>query len=94
MCILYGALHPAFGLRPSQIDDLAKDGGAPNTALPKGLTSLHGGHYIQRDQAEEPRPEAFDRLARSRLWQRTLEDVKAKERGLANDLPGHPAGVF
>ncbi len=30
-----------------------------------------------------------DPLARSRLWQRVLEDVQAAKRGVAKDIPDH-----
>lgn len=93
LCILYGALHPRFGLRSSELDEVSKNA-SPNTAIAKGLTAQVGGHYIQRDRVETPRPECFDRLARSRLWQRTIEDIKAEQRGLIRDLPGHPIDLF
>lgn len=93
LCLLYGALHPSFGLRPSELEKLPKNANA-NTSIAKGLTAQIGGHYIQRDRAETPRPECFDRLARSRLWQRTLEDLKAEQRGLIKELPGHPVDLF
>lgn len=86
LCILYGALHPKYGLRPSQTE---KEFPNAYKNLPKGTSADRGGHYIERDQAAVPRPEAFDRLACSRLWQRTLEDIQATKRGLAKDLPSH-----
>lgn len=91
MCILYGALHPKYGLRPSQTD-----AEFPNAykSLPKGTSADRGGHYISRDEAQPARPECYDMLARSRLWQRTLEDIKADERGLTKALPGHYPDVL
>ncbi|UZJ55985.1 hypothetical protein CBS101457_005305 [Exobasidium rhododendri] len=82
LCILYGALHPKFGFRPSQLEESK---GKPSI----GASKLVGGHYINRNVSTEARPECSDVLATSRLWERTLEDIKAKERGLDQVAPGH-----
>ncbi|KAK0546134.1 hypothetical protein OC846_005073 [Tilletia horrida] len=54
-----------------------------------GRSAQLGGKYINRLKESDPRPEVFDGLVRSRLWQRVLEDLKTKDHGLALDLPGH-----
>ena len=87
LCILNGALHPKFGFRPSQL--LESD-----QPPPEGMSAELGGLYINRNTALPARPECYDVLATSRLWQRTLEDIKAKERGLDNVLPGHLTGLL
>lgn len=92
LCILHGALHPAFGIRPSELKDLGGD--SPGTQLPKGFSAQRGGHYIQRERAETPRPECFDRLARGRLWNRTLQDINAQQHGYGQDLPQNPFGLM
>lgn len=85
LCILYGALHPQFGFRPSELQD---------DRVPfQGESAERGGNYIDRDTAKVPRPEVEDVLARSRLWQRTMEDLKVEERGLGKDVPGHLTGL-
>ncbi|MCO5577149.1 hypothetical protein L7F22_030972 [Adiantum nelumboides] len=87
LCILNGALHPKFGFRPSQL--LESD-----QPPPEGMSAELGGLYINRNTALPARPECYDVLATSRMWQRTLEDIKAKERGLDNVLPGHLTGLL
>lgn len=84
LCILNGALHPQFGFRPSELQDHEPF---------QGESAQRGGNYIDRDTAKVPRPEVEDVLARSRLWQRTLEDIKADKRGLGKDVPGHLTGL-
>ncbi len=47
-----------------------------------------GSKFVNRNIADATRrPEVDDVLARSRLWQRAMEDVKAEKRGLGKDLP-------
>lgn len=58
-----------------------------------GESTKYGGKYINRDRVDMARPECYDSLARSRLYLRTLEDIKAKERGLDGLLPGHLPGI-
>ncbi|SPO22169.1 uncharacterized protein UTRI_02177_B [Ustilago trichophora] len=84
--IVYAALDPALGL-PKQ---LTKGG---NTKVEKGESAKWGGKFINRNKVDIRRPEVDDVLARSRLWQRVLEDVGAVKRGVAADLPGHLESV-
>ncbi|KAE8213348.1 hypothetical protein CF327_g3129 [Tilletia walkeri] len=75
-----GAYHPAYGFPAGELDQ-----GYPAP----GRSAEVGGKYINRIEERDPRPEVLDVLARSRLWQRVLEDLKVKEHGLGQDLPGH-----
>jgi len=54
----------------------------------KGESFGKGGKYFNRITEENPRPEVGDSLARSRLWQRVVEDVKAVENGWMTGFEG------
>lgn len=79
--IIHTALEPSLGL-PSA---LTKSGKKPQP----GESAKFGGKFINRNFVDIRRPEVDDPLARSRLWQRVLEDVQAAKRGVAKDLPDH-----
>lgn len=81
LAILYAALHPKFGFRS---DELQEKHHLPSI----GESARIGGQYINRNQSVEALPECYDVLVRSRLWERTLEDIKAKELHLLDGLPG------
>ncbi|KAL9937217.1 hypothetical protein V8E36_003626 [Tilletia maclaganii] len=80
LALTYAGYHHAFGFSESELEQ-----GYPAI----GRSAELGGKYINRIYERDPRPEVLDVLARSRLWQRTMEDLKAKELGLGQDLPGH-----
>ncbi|EPQ27563.1 uncharacterized protein PFL1_04701 [Pseudozyma flocculosa PF-1] len=70
--------------------DVANGGKREKAKQPSpGLSAKFGGKYVNRNIVDIRRPECDDILARSRLWQRVLEDTKAEQLGLAKDLPGH-----
>lgn len=79
--IIHAALEPSLGL-PSK---LTKGGTKPAV----GESAKFGGKFVNRNIVDIRRPEVDDVLARSRLWQRVLEDVGAAKRGVAADLPDH-----
>lgn len=79
--IIHAALDPSLGLPVA----LTKGGKKPQV----GESAKFGGKFVNRNFADIRRPEVDDPLARSRLWQRVLEDVQVAKRGLAQDLPDH-----
>ncbi|SJX62072.1 uncharacterized protein SRS1_10716 [Sporisorium reilianum f. sp. reilianum] len=79
--IVHAALDPSLGLPAA----LTKGGTKPQP----GESAHFGGKFVNRNFADIRRPEVDDPLARSRLWQRVLEDVQAAKRGVASDLPDH-----
>ncbi|CDS82433.1 uncharacterized protein SPSC_03252 [Sporisorium scitamineum] len=79
--IIHAALDPSLGLPKA----LTKGGKKPQI----GESAKFGGKFVNRHVADIRRPEVDDPLARSRLWQRVLEDVQAAKRGVARDLPDH-----
>ncbi|PWN53930.1 NAD(P)-binding protein [Violaceomyces palustris] len=93
IAILFAALDPSLGL-PASVLSQGKDGkaGQPNP----GVSAKYGGKFINRTSVNVRRPECDDPLARSRLWQRVLEDLDVGKSGgqLASDLPGHPEGLW
>ncbi|KAK0525787.1 hypothetical protein OC834_005036 [Tilletia horrida] len=80
LALTWAGYHHAYGFPAAELE-----AGYPAV----GKSAEYGGKYINRITESDPRPEVFDVLARSRLWQRVLEDLKIKEHGLAQDLPGH-----
>lgn len=83
--IIHAALEPSLGLPK----EFTKKGTKPE----KGESAKWGGKFVNRNLVDIRRPEVDDVLARSRLWQRVLEDVQAAKRGLAADLPDHLESV-
>lgn len=81
--LLDAALNPAKGLSPAQI----AAGPAP------GVSALVGGKFYNRCRAATPRPETRDPLARARLFQRTFEDLKVKQRGLCAEIRAPAPGL-
>jgi len=85
IAIIYAALEPSLGL-PAEF---TKSGKKPEV----GESAKFGGKFVNRNIVGARRPEVDDPLARSRLWQRVLEDVQAAKHGLAKDLPDHLESV-
>lgn len=85
--ILAPALDPAFGL-PASVLQPAKDKDSVPQPLP-GVSAKFGGKFVNRNRVDIRRPEVDDPLARSRIWQRVLEDAQIAKRGLGADLPDH-----
>ncbi len=83
--IIHAALSPSLGL-PAALT-------TSKTKPAVGESALFGGKFVNRDIVDIRRPEVDDPLARSRLWQRVLEDVQAAKRGVAKDLPDHPDSI-
>lgn len=79
--IIHAALEPSLGL-PSAMTKGAKK-------VEPGESAKWGGKFVNRNIVDIRRPEVDDPLARARLWQRVLEDVKAEKRGVGKDLPDH-----
>lgn len=96
LTILHGALRPDLGL-PAYVLAAAKIKGGP-PAVAQGESARIGGLWINRITPTWMRPECYDALVRSRLWQRVLEDLKADQPGdkdaLAEGLPKHAAGIL
>ncbi|CEH18184.1 Dehydrogenases with different specificities (related to short-chain alcohol dehydrogenases) [Ceraceosorus bombacis] len=85
LAIVNAAVNPALGFSEKQ---LAK--GTPFI----GESAKIGGKFLMRLKESDHRPEVNDPIATARLWQRVLEDVKAAERGVADDLPGPAPGLL
>lgn len=83
--IIHAALEPSLGL-PKKLT-------SARNKLAVGESAKFGGKFINRNFVDIRRPEVDDVLARSRLWQRVLEDVAAAKRGVAADLPDHYESV-
>lgn len=83
--IIHAALDPTLGLPAA----MTKSEKKPEV----GESAKFGGKFVNRNIVDIRRPEVDDVLARSRLWQRVLEDVQAVKRGLAKDIPGHLESV-
>lgn len=79
--IIHAALDPSLGLPAERLKEGKK--------LEIGESAKFGGKFVNRNIVDNRRPEVDDPLARARLWQRTLEDVKVAKRGVAKDLPDH-----
>ncbi|SNX82846.1 uncharacterized protein MEPE_01552 [Melanopsichium pennsylvanicum] len=86
--IIYAALDPALGLPCQYLQNQAKQ-----KKLQLGESAKWGGKFINRNKVDIRRPEVDDILARSRLWQRVLQDVQASKRNVATDLPDHLESV-
>jgi len=83
--MIYSALDKDLGFSEEELER----NGYPSV----GESYQRGGKYVNRITEFEARPEVNDVLARARLWQRVVEDVKAEKDGRMKSLPGHPEGL-
>lgn len=81
--MIYSALDAKLGYSEEELSSK----GYPS----RGESAVRGGKYVNRISEYEARPEVDDLLARARLFQRTVEDVKGDS--YLGGLPGHPEGL-
>ncbi len=89
LAILYAALVESRGLEKKL---LGADGAATAKNVPERYTESIGARFYNRIWERPPRPEVFDKTARARLWNRTLEDLEPQKLD-ASYLPGALPGL-